>query len=247
LALATALSLASTFLAGPAQSTSTYLPSVKIGTAALISPLSADNYYGQWSNTSTDGLKTYTQVDTPTPPEIIELARALKYDPDLIYQYVHSNIQTVWMYGLQKGALGAEIDKSGTAFDQAELMIALLRQGPSPYTVNYGAGTIVLNQTQFSNWTGITSARAACQLLSSGGFPASINGTTNVTSCTTTFGANTTVSSVQMAHIWVRVTISGTAYAFDPAFKTYTWKTGVNLATAMGFTAGAPLADLKTG
>src|ERR1700760_128347 len=103
--------------AGPANA---YLPSVKIGTAALISPSAANAYYGS-GTTSSDGLSNYTGVETPAPPEIIELERALRGDPQLIYQYVANNIQTVFMYGLQKGALGAEIDKSGTPFDQAEL------------------------------------------------------------------------------------------------------------------------------
>jgi hypothetical protein len=154
----------------------TYLPSIKIGTAALISPASANTYYGP-STTSDDGLGDITGVPTPVAPEIVELTRALKGDPDLIYQYVHNNIQTVWMYGLQKGALGAEIDKSGTPFDQAELMVALLNQ--AGYTTSYMAGTIVLTQAQFNAWTGITNARAACQLLANGGVPATVNGVTN--------------------------------------------------------------------
>ncbi|MBI3675502.1 MAG: hypothetical protein HY243_02675, partial [Proteobacteria bacterium] len=81
-----------------------YLPSVKIGTASLISPTAADAYYGS-STTSTNGLGT-----TSRPPEIVELARALKNNPDLIYEYVRNSIETVFIYGLQKGALGAEID-----------------------------------------------------------------------------------------------------------------------------------------
>jgi len=225
-----------------AQSTPTYLPSIKIGTAALISPSAANTYYGS-GTASTDYLATLTHVETPTPPEIIELARALKNDVDNIYRYVHNNIQPVWMYGLQKGALGAEIDKSGTPFDQAELMVALLRQ--SNYTTSYVAGTVVFNQAQFAAWTNITNARAACQLLANGGIPAKVNGVTNADCSTIDIGA--TVSSVQMAHIWVRVTISGTAYVFDPSYKSFTWKAGIPLAAAMNFTSGTPLADVKTG
>src|ERR1051326_2379403 len=234
----------------PAWATTTYLPSIKIGTAALISPVDADTKYGS-STTSTDQLSTYTNVSpTPTPPEIVELARALKYDPDLIYQYVHNNIQTVWMYGLQKGALGAEIDKAGTAFDQAELMVALLRQGTTPFTANYIAGTITLNESTqhlFSAWTGITNARAACQLLANGGIPAAINDGTSSVLCST-FDVNTALTNVQMAHIWVQVNIGGTNYVFDPAYKPYTWKTGIPLATAMNFSGyPSPLSAATTG
>ncbi|MBV8798617.1 MAG: hypothetical protein JO208_02235, partial [Alphaproteobacteria bacterium] len=224
-------------------SATTYLPSIRIGTAALVSPNSADAYYGQWGDTSTDKLKTYTGVDTPTAPEIVELARALKNDPDLIYQYVENNVQTVWMYGLQKGALGAEIDKSGTPFDQAELMVALL--GQANITASYVAGTIKLDQTGFYNWTGITSALAACQLLSGGGIPATINGINN--SACSAFSSTDTVSAVRMAHIWVQATISGShssgcssgdVCVFDPSYKSYNWKPGIDLASAMGFVSG---------
>ncbi|MBV9569845.1 MAG: hypothetical protein JO056_01210 [Alphaproteobacteria bacterium] len=230
-------------LAGLAPAGADYLPSIKIGRAALISPADANSYYTAHDDDShTDQLSKYTHVATPTPPEITELARALRNNVDLIYQYVHNNVQTTWMYGLQKGALGAEIDKSGTPFDQAVLMVALLRQGSNPYSASYVAGTIVLNQQQFSAWTGITRAQAACQLLSSGGIPAVINGETDVTSCDSFEGS---VTSVQMAHIWVRVTITGTNYLFDPSFKTVDWKHGIDLGAAMAF--GDPLGDATTG
>jgi RHS repeat-associated protein len=225
-----------------------YLPSIKIGTAALISPTAADGYYGT-STQSTDGLAAIinNSTETPVPPEITELNRALKMNVDLIYQYVHNNIQTVWMYGLQKGALGAEIDKSGTPFDQAELMIALLRQ--AGYTTSYIAGTVSFNNAQFSAWTGITNARAACQLLANGGIPAKVNATSDA-ACSS-ISAGIQVSTVEMAHIWVRVTMSGCSPSafcvFDPSYKTYNWKTGVNLASAMSFTSGDPLHDATTG
>jgi RHS repeat-associated protein len=235
-ALLVALALAG---AGRAQATTppSYLPSIKIGTAALISPTDANTYYGG-NTASTDLLATLTGNPTPVPVEIVHLAGALKNDPDLIYQYVENNIQTVWMYGLQKGALGAEIDKSGTPFDQAVLMVALLRQ--AGVSASYVAGTVLLNQTQFTNWTGISDALAACQLLSSGGIPAQINGNAASTACSS-FTAGTAITSVRMAHIWVQATIGSTAYVFDPSYKTYTWKPGIDLQTATGLSPGDPL------
>jgi RHS repeat-associated protein len=239
---ASALLVATVAAVSGANAQSTYLPSIKIGTAALIAPVSANTFYGS-NTTSTDGLSGLTHTETPTPPEIIELALALKNDPDLIYQYVHNNIQTVWMYGLQKGALGAEIDKSGTPFDQAELMMALLRQ--SNVTASYVAGTVQFSQAQFSAWTGITGALAACKLLANGGIPATVNGVNNAT-CST-LNATAQISSVEMAHIWLKVTISGTAYVFDPSYKTYTYKSGLNLASVMGLSPGHTLTDATMG
>ena len=222
--------------APPAGQAQTYVPSVKIGTASLISPSAADSYYSS-STTATNGLGA-----TSRPPEIVELARALKNSPDRIYEYVLNNIDVVWMYGLQKGALGAAIDKAGTPFDQAMLMIELLRQ--AGYTASYQAGTITLTGAQFTAWTGIGDATAACQMLSSGGFPAAVNGSTTA-NCS--YGTGTAITSVQMAHIWVQATIGGTNCIFDPSYKAHIWKTGINLTTATGLSTGAPLSQASSG
>lgn len=202
--------------------------SVKIGTAAFISPSAADTWYGS-STTSTNGLGLSTR-----PPEIVELARALSNDPDKIFDYVRNNIEITWIYGLQKGGLGAITDKAGTAFDQANLMVELLRE--AGFTATYKAGTITLTGVQFAEWSGVTDAKAACQLLSSGGIPAVINGSTSATCAYTG-----SVSTIQIAHIWVSVVIGGTAYVFDPAYKGHDFKPGIDLAAASGLTSGAPL------
>ena len=213
--------------------------SVRIGTAALISPTAANTSFP----TGLDSTHTNSIGTSGRPDEIVELARALRNDPDLIYEFVRNNVNTVWMYGLQKGAVGAIVDKSGTPFDQAHLMVELLRQAGHS-SAAYKVGTITLNGTQFQQWTGITSAAAACQLLSSGGIPGTVNGSTNVTNCTTLSGS---VTTVVLAHIWVSVSISGGPYLFDPSYKPYDFKTGVNLNTAASFTAGAPMTQSGTG
>lgn len=210
------------------------LSSAKIGTAALISPANANGYY------SPDTFSP-SSTGVSQPQEIIELARALGNDVDAIYDFVRNNIDTVWMYGLQKGAVGALVDRSGTPFDQAQLMVELLRQ--AGYTASYQRGTISLNPTQFSDWTGITDATAACQLLSSGGIPASINGSTN-TSCASITGS---VSTVIMSHAWVSVIISGTTYVFDPSYKPYSFKSGAVLTTTAGLTSGETLTQATSG
>ena len=60
------------------------------------------------------------------PNEIVELARALDWNPDLIYEYVHNNIDTIPIYDSLKGPFGTLIDGAGTPIDQAELMYVLL-------------------------------------------------------------------------------------------------------------------------
>jgi RHS repeat-associated protein len=210
-------------------------PGVKIGRAALIAPSAASTAYGA-SLTSTNSTGAVTR-----PKEIVEQARALGNNVDKIYEFVRNNVSTAWMYGLHKGALGALVDRNGTPFDQAQLMVELARQ--AGYTATYLAGTITLTGAQFQAWSGLTSAEAACRLLSSGGIPAAINGST-VANCA--YGA-ATITSVTMSHVWVQVRIGATDYVFDPSYKTHTVKASLNLATLTGLTSGQVITASATG
>src|SRR5437879_3236072 len=209
------------------------LDSTKIGTAALITPSAAETYYTS-STTSSNSIGTAAY-----PNEIVELAKALNNNVDEIYDFVRNYVDTAFIFGLQKGALGALVDKSGTPFDQAKLMVDLLRQAGYA-TANYKLGQITLNGAQFQAWTNITNAQAACNLLASGGIPANINGSSASFNCST-LSSSTSVSSVQLEHVWVGVTINGTEYLFDPGYKPYTFRSSVNLASAAGLTSGQTL------
>ena len=180
----------------------------------------------------------------PVAPEIVELARALKNDPNLMYEYVRNSVDTEFMFGAHKGAVGVIINHSGTAADQAELLVALFKQVPNT-TANFVYGTATLNASDFQAWTGITDAQAACNLFATGGIPVEVNGNSTATSCAAFAG--TSVNSVKFAHIWVSASVGGApTYVYDPAFKPYQHKTGLTpgggLQTAMGMTTGQPLA-----
>ncbi len=171
------------------------LPAIEVGDEdALTTPSTADTVLGTGTTHTTkltyDAGGGYTR-----PVEIKELTRALRNDPDLIYEFVRNRIEIVPLFGLQKGALGAYLDRAGTSFDQAHLMVELLREAGT--TANYKYGTITLNGTEFSDWLRITDAKAACQMLADGGIPATVN---SATDCSTLTG---TVSTVTMAHVWV--------------------------------------------
>jgi RHS repeat-associated protein len=218
------------------------LPSVIIGRPALIAPSAAESAYP----TSQDTISTSTLgTSAPTPNEIVELARALHNDPDEIYDFVRNYVDTVFIFGAQKGALGAIVDKSGTPFDQAQLMVNLLRQ--AGYTAVYKLGTITLSAAQFSAWTNITNPQAACDLLASGGIPATINtGTTSIQCSSITAG--TPFNTVTLEHIWVDVVIGTTHYWFDPSYKPYVFTQQVpSLATVAGIVTGTPLSTAASG
>lgn len=168
-----------------------------------------------------------------SPASIVELARALKNNVDLIWEHCANNLEFIPTYGSQKGAYGTLVDGFGNAFDLADVMVQLLRQ--AGYTADYMFGVLRLNSAQWSAWFGTdTNVFSASNMLSNGGIP------------------NTTVWTgteylLEFNHVWVRVNISGTNYFFDPAFKSYQTKTGINLATAMGYNQTTFMNNARSG
>lgn len=169
------------------------------------------------------------------PASIVELARGLKNDPDLIAEYVTTQVDFLPYYGLQKGGLGAAMDGRGSSFDLADLMVQLLRQ--AGLTANYVFGDLRLTLAQAAAWfgTSTTDIYASRNLLANGGIPVTV---TNISG----------TDYLEFSHCWVQVNIGGTNYVFDPAFKVYTTQAGIaNLATAMGYNATTFLANAKSG
>ena len=204
------------------------LPSVKLLTSPLVTTTAAWAHYGTGS-THTPGVAAW---NTP-PPEIQELARALgagRYTHSAyaatVAEYVRNNIATEFRFGLSKGGRGALIDQSGTAFDQADLMMQLLVAGQIT-DATYNVDQISLNGLEFTQWTGISNASTACQFLADGGIPATING---ASSCASVTGTLTAGSSIVMGHIWI--TQGGIVY--DPAYKIQIAKNPVAMNTALG-------------
>lgn len=218
------VAFANSAIAGP--------PSVTLVSGVPVDPTAADTSYYGASLAHTNGLCTLNSImcSLPRPPAIHELARTLSHGGALssdqfaanVYEYVNHNIDTEFRYGLSKGAFGALLDQSGTPFDQAQLMVELLREGG--VSAGYKAGTITLTGAQFQAWSGLSNAQAACQFLADGGVPASVNGGAN---CSSISGS---VSSVTLSHIW----ISANGKLYDPAYKAYVFKVPIDIAQAMG-------------
>lgn len=206
-------------------------PSVQIAKGALSSPSAVAG----WSGDPEDGLCLAFRGNPdicpvsgrPRAPEIKALARALKNDPDLIFEFVRNSVDTEFIFGAHKGALGTSIDRSGSSFDQAILLFELLRE--ANVTARYQFGTVNLTASQFYDWTGMDNAQSACALLAAGGIPAVINGETRA-NCDYTG----TISSVTVSHIWVEAQIGGVCYTFDPSLKAYKHQAGMDVSQAMG-------------
>jgi len=231
------------------------LPAVKQLAPAPISTADADTWYNSHpgGNTHTNGLCGINSTICGRAIAIRELARSLSRGGALsvdqftlnTFEYVYKNIDTEFRYGLSKGAFGALLDQSGTPFDQAHLMVEILKQGmadfptsyPAALAPTYLAGTVTLDAGEFTSWTGIpsTSAKAACQLLGSGGIPFSFGSAhTTPADCSTVTGS---ISTVTLSHIWVKVTVSTGTLLYDPSYKAYIQRAPLDLASIMQCTS----------
>lgn len=217
------------------------LPTVTLVSASPVTSSAAASYYGS-GTTRTNGIAAWANNRAP---EIAVLARTLGAEQRLagqitpaayaqrVFDYVRNNVEVEYRYGLGKGGRGALIDQSGTPFDQAELMVQLLRA--ASVTAGYRVGAVTWTAQQFGQWTGLVtalnegaqsftvSARAACKLLADGGIPADF-GTTN---CDSLSG---NLTSVTFSHIWV----AAASNLYDPSFKTHVLRNGLDVPAAMG-------------
>ncbi|MBT8368723.1 MAG: transglutaminase-like domain-containing protein, partial [Deltaproteobacteria bacterium] len=203
------------------------------GAAPLVSPYEAQKTLARM----TVEKITLKGLDIPTTeatPEIKELARGLKNDPDLIYQYVHDHIEYTPIFGSLKGATATLLDEKGNDFDQSSLMIALLRE--AGYTANFVYGIIRLNPEQITNWLGLNdNPRIVSKFFALAGIPATVEAP----------GGN--LEYVELIHVWVTVDIDGNNYVFDPSFKIHTYKSPIDLASAMNYDRNAFLAEALKG
>ena len=91
------------------------------------------------SYTAADLDKTREEVNSVKYPELAALAKSLDYSPVKIFDYVYKNVDYKYNYfGSLKGAYGAYLTKQGNAFDQASLLVALLRASNIPSRYVFG-------------------------------------------------------------------------------------------------------------
>ncbi len=192
-------------------------PAVVIAKAPIVSPATALSYYGSPASPAAAATRD---------PVIQELARSLRYDIDRIFEHVRDHVEFVPIFGVQKGARGVVLDGYGTAFDQAQFLVEALREsdaaGGRQYNPSYVMGQITLSASDFTSWTGVADAAIATKLLANGGIPATVTGSGNS-------------FTVVMEHIWVKATVDGTAYLFDPSFKQHVAVAGLNWKAATGY------------
>ena len=186
----------------------------------------------------------------PTPPSIAEvvtpdiqaLADGLQDDPLKIFNYVHDHIRYSIYFGAKKGANLTLLEKSGNDFDQSALLVALLRAAgysdagyqfgwmPIPFDNSDGSDRDIHHwfglEFTNNNW-GATSSYLNNLFIFWRSYP------NNMGSYSTSFGNN--IFAFQ--RVWVTVTVGGTNYLLDPAFKVTEPINGISLANAIAGSA----------
>lgn len=189
---------------------------------------------------TTQALRSSGATAPLLPTSVTELARALKNDPDLIYEFVRDNIELYPVYGVSKGWRGALIDRQGSNYDQAELMVNLLRA--AGYTASYVAGVATLSPVQVQSFYGIDISKGCNtqNFFSAGQIPN--NRLLNAgDTCDSPF------RGITINHVWVQVNISGTNYVFDPSLKAHSVKAGIDVKAASAYDQTAFMNAARTG
>jgi hypothetical protein len=196
------------------------------------------------------GGESYVQLPfTPTEDDLAEVEET-KLDEDLkgladgldgpldIYELVRNKIDFVPYYGSRKGAVGTYTSQRGNDYDQASLLIGLLRY--KGYPARYVRGTMELSIAEAINWSGASTVEAAVRIL-------------GVLGSDVTILAN---GKVSVEHVWVETFVPYGEYRgavtgegesvwipLDPSYKEYEKLEGLDPLEASGL-CGEELSSL---
>lgn len=189
---------------------------------------------------------TAATTDVQLTPDIIAKANELNRQPLPIFNWVRNNVEFMPTYGSIQGSQNTLKALRGNAFDQASLLIALLRA--SNIQARYVYGTVEVPIAQVNNWVGgTTTPEAALQLLGQGGVPSVgiVEG-----------GA---ITRAQIEHVWVEAYVDyvpsrgarhvtgDTWIALDPSFKQYAYTAPLDYNALLPFDAAAADAAALSG
>jgi len=222
--------------------------------------INEENQSAQTSEESFAAQSSAAAFAAPIPAltltdEIIELARGLRNDPKLIYEYVHDHIDYVPYYGSLKGATLTYFDGSGNDFDQVSLMVALLNASgldacptspvpPLPDCVDIYYGDMLISHDEMANWIGIGDAGPYTfvdveRVVDSGRIL--------IDECDAAEEALLGEPCSKIVRTWVRAFIDDVQYWFDPAFKQHTYTPKIDIATATGYNRTDLITEVTTG
>ncbi|MFT7579318.1 MAG: RHS repeat-associated protein [Myxococcota bacterium] len=190
-----------------------------------MTPAAAHRYYAELDWAVPHG----PTLPVAASPEVEALARGLAYDPVAIYNHVHDNIDYVPSFGLKRTPVSTLVDRRGNDFDQAALLVALLRAGG--HNARYVTGTMRMPTTPLGNWVGAQADPSVLGwLLAVAGIPIEWVG-----------------GAFRITRVWVRLTLDGADYDLDPAYKAYVRHPSIDVGALLDYDRDALLASVTDG
>lgn len=171
--------------------------------------------------------------------DIRQLAAQLNYSPARIADWIRQNIRFEPYFFAHKGSTGTLQSRGGGPFDQASLMIALLRASNIP--ARYVLGDVIVQDdapagadARIAKWFGVQNYAAANQLLAQGNFPN--------TGYVPTGNDVSTANGVHFNHVWVEACVPYAHYRgsrldgggqrwvpLDPSFRQPDYQAGLSI------------------
>lgn len=144
------------------------------------------------------------EIQFSTPIE--SLTEELQEDPQKLYQWVCNHISFQPGYGSKQGAELTLYHKTGNPWDQASLLISLLRKAGIP--ARYAYGWVQPTQEQLKSWLGVKTLTTAYQILDQAGIPREGN---------------------SLEHIWVKAYLApqDSWVDLDPSFKQHSFERAI--------------------
>jgi hypothetical protein len=153
------------------------------------------------------------------PQDIQNIVRACKGDPKKIFELVRNNVRFQPYRGFRKSPEMVWVTRSGNDADQAHLLQKCLEA--AGYNAYFEYGVIFMPAAQMQAWFGADTVAALNNMTGSAGY----------------FGGYDNVSDFYgLEQIWCNLEIGNDVFRLHPAHKTYSEVTGIDLATAMGYT-----------
>ena len=196
-------------------------------------------YMESSSASTTSALPTTPTIEDLAETDEVKFTQTSKNladslnSPVGIYEYVRNNVNFEPYYGSRKGSVGTLEQMAGNDYDQASLLISLLRYKGIP--ARYVRGTVDIPIEKVQSWTSAETAEAAVKALSSLGTPL------------VSLVSGGTISAVRLEHVWVEACVQYENYRgtgamtgqevwlpLDPSFKQYEKLTGINLEEITG-------------
>lgn len=146
--------------------------------------------------------------ETQLTNDMATLADTLS-SPSEVFKYVLNNYKTEFYYGSRKGAIGTFEECGGNDYDQASLMISLLRY--LGFTAHYAVGEVVFTENDLINMTAASDIESAKKIFTAHG------------KTLTPYESGGYLTEQAMVHL---VIDEENQIFLDPSFKYYTKKVG---------------------